>query len=223
MKNKLLPLYTSMDEAVISNTSFTKNYASKRIGKLLILVFMACAYTQTSNAQSYVYNEDIERIKYEIEKKLKTVVQTNRNEKTWDSETLDLFDIGALGGMEKNNWAYIHFWYPAKRGFYHFTSDYYIDLSRIAYVITGKTYSGKDGFFFYANSGEQAIQSFRYYDEEDYNRQHFNKWVDNVTIFMPQDKELLGLFNDYIKLIKADKKAHPDNYGTLKQIVNEKK
>jgi hypothetical protein len=126
--------------------------------------------------------------------------------------------------IDKND-ALFEFTFPGddNGGVYENDYRYRIDLSKIRKVTMGKTRLGNDGFFFYADHEQQAIQE--YVENHDWTvgdyKYRSNEWENQATIHMPQDEELLGLFNEYIKLIKADKKEHPNKYGSLNDPESE--
>jgi len=180
---------------------------------IAFIIFTATAYVV--KAQTTDEENQITDVRIEIMYKLNTVVKNNWNA-DMDGKTLSSWEYVK---DIPNNKALIEFSFKGnpKGGIYEMDYRYSIDFTKIRNVSMGKSNGGTDGFFFFAEDQGQAILEYK--KNHDWTvgdwKYRNNEWVDQAPITMPQDQELLDLFLTYIKLVKADKKLHPENYGTL--------
>jgi hypothetical protein len=188
--------------------------------KLIASVFIMLTVTYATQAQTaQELKLQIRDIQFDILKKLNNITNENRGGTYGSNKLSDWHNVYNI----KNNSALYEFYYPNDSDGKHGQNNRYrIDMTKISRVTMGQTNAGNDGFFFYAQQGESAIQRYTQSNDWDLNigapSYRNDQWVQVGTIQMPQDEELLELFREYIDLVQKHKDLEPLAYGSLNDI-----
>ena len=182
-------------------------------------LFNTFSYGQTKeeSKDATVLSKEIFEIQIQITNKLNNIENRNRGGSYGGKK---MSDWHYVYGIEKNKALYEFFYYNEDKN--DFDYRYRIDLSKIGNISMGTTNAGDDGFFFFAKQGESAIQKYIKSNDWDFNigapSYRNDEWVQQATILMPQDQDLLDLFREARILIEEHKNIKSSEYGSLKDV-----